>query len=60
MIRADWFSLLPDRTWQTWFWVRVKKELRKKNIKGTDFVKVKKIAVVLDKEIKKKVNALSQ
>ncbi len=34
MIRADWFNLLPDRTWQTWFWVRVKKELRKKISRG--------------------------
>ncbi len=60
MIRAIWFELLPERTWENWFWLRVSKVLRERNIRGTDLGKVRKVAMELDKEFKEKISALSR
>jgi len=59
LIRADWFELLPERTWQSWFWLRVSKALKERKIRGTDLYRVRVVALELDQEIKQKIAALS-
>jgi len=59
VIRAVWFELLPKRTWQTWFWARVSKELRVQGIRGTDLVRVQEVAEIIDSQVIKTVSKLS-